>query len=68
MYILKFAGLNPAYATTINVSVYQEVYDRLTDQIRKTVSIMHGSFNEWVTLICVTFEVEISIEIWFKLM
>jgi hypothetical protein len=35
IYILKFAGLNPAYATTVNVSVDQEVYDQLAESSTK---------------------------------
>lgn len=38
----------------------------LLNQVRKTVSIMQGSFNEWMILIFVTIEVEMSIEIWIK--
>jgi len=35
IYILKFAGLNPAYATTISVSVDQEVCDQLIESSTK---------------------------------
>jgi hypothetical protein len=35
IYILKFSGLNLAYAKTISVSVDQEVYDQRTESITK---------------------------------